>query len=352
MLAAEGLIELRPNRSPRIADIAVDSISELFEALAGIERLAAELAAERATERDLARLRTAPDPHGGSSSQRQARRATSPSTARSTASSSGWPRNTPLREAHETLISRAERARYLALGADRALEQFGRRACRYSGGTRSTRQRSGRTPARRPCFTGAPAPPCSKFSPPPSPTGRRRDHEAAAAQPQHQRRRHPADDGCRAARGLARHRAVPAPRPAACPISRRAPRRRSAGPSRSKCWPSGITRSMPRSSRPSAIPACSPRAETFDIPVVGMAEAAMLTACMAGRRFAIVTFAQARWALVRGMRPRDHGLWERCAGIRMLDTPFPGDLRGRHREGGCAGRRSRSARSSRTRPMS
>jgi DNA-binding GntR family transcriptional regulator len=28
-------------------------------------------------------------------------------------------RNTPLREAHETLISRAERARYLALGADR-----------------------------------------------------------------------------------------------------------------------------------------------------------------------------------------------------------------------------------------
>ncbi len=28
-------------------------------------------------------------------------------------------RNTPLREAHETLISRAERARYLALGADK-----------------------------------------------------------------------------------------------------------------------------------------------------------------------------------------------------------------------------------------
>lgn len=28
-------------------------------------------------------------------------------------------RNTPLREAHVTLISRAERARYLALGADR-----------------------------------------------------------------------------------------------------------------------------------------------------------------------------------------------------------------------------------------
>ena len=33
--------------------------------------------------------------------------------------------------------------------------------------------------------------------------------------------------------------------------------------------------------------------ELFDIPVVGLAEAAMLTACMLGRRFAIVTFARA-----------------------------------------------------------
>src|ERR1700755_3123842 len=33
--------------------------------------------------------------------------------------------------------------------------------------------------------------------------------------------------------------------------------------------------------------------ELFDIPVVGLAEAAMLTACMAGQRFSIVTFARA-----------------------------------------------------------
>ncbi len=33
--------------------------------------------------------------------------------------------------------------------------------------------------------------------------------------------------------------------------------------------------------------------ELFDIPVVGLAEAAMLTACMLGRRFSIVTFARA-----------------------------------------------------------
>ncbi|WP_167767690.1 aspartate/glutamate racemase family protein [Bradyrhizobium frederickii] len=61
--------------------------------------------------------------------------------------------------------------------------------------------------------------------------------------------------------------------------------------------------------------------ETFDIPMVGMAEAAMLTACMAGRRFAIVTFAQALGPWYEEC-VRDHGLRERCAGIRMLDTPF------------------------------
>ncbi|MGH6645242.1 MAG: GntR family transcriptional regulator, partial [Bradyrhizobium sp.] len=57
LLAAEGLVELRPNRSPRISEIETDRIIELFEALAGIERLAAELAAQRATERELQRLR-------------------------------------------------------------------------------------------------------------------------------------------------------------------------------------------------------------------------------------------------------------------------------------------------------
>jgi DNA-binding GntR family transcriptional regulator len=118
VLAAEGLIELRPNRSPRIADLAVDGISELFEALAGIERLAAELAAERATERDLARLRTLQtrmEGHhrNGKLDEYFAINGEIHNTIVRMA------RNTPLREAHVTLISRAERARYLALGADR-----------------------------------------------------------------------------------------------------------------------------------------------------------------------------------------------------------------------------------------
>ena len=61
--------------------------------------------------------------------------------------------------------------------------------------------------------------------------------------------------------------------------------------------------------------------ELLDIPVVGLAEAAMLTACMLGRHFAIVTFSTA-------LRPWyqetvDHvGLATRCCGVHCLDEPF------------------------------
>ncbi|HNW61999.1 MAG TPA: aspartate/glutamate racemase family protein [Piscinibacter sp.] len=58
--------------------------------------------------------------------------------------------------------------------------------------------------------------------------------------------------------------------------------------------------------------------ELFDLPVVGMAEAAMLTACMLGKRFAIVTFAQALGPWYEEC-VETHGLTGRLAGIRMLD---------------------------------
>jgi Asp/Glu/hydantoin racemase len=61
--------------------------------------------------------------------------------------------------------------------------------------------------------------------------------------------------------------------------------------------------------------------ELFDIPVVGMAEASMLTACMLGRRFAIVTFARALGPWYQECVEM-HGMMGRCAGIRMLDDPF------------------------------
>lgn len=61
--------------------------------------------------------------------------------------------------------------------------------------------------------------------------------------------------------------------------------------------------------------------ELFDIPVVGMAEAAMLTACMLGKRFAIVTFAQALGPWYAEC-VESHGLTGRLAGIRMLEGRF------------------------------
>ncbi|GAB2479391.1 aspartate/glutamate racemase family protein [Comamonas humi] len=61
--------------------------------------------------------------------------------------------------------------------------------------------------------------------------------------------------------------------------------------------------------------------ELFDIPVVGMAEAAMLTACMLGKRFAIVTFARSLGLWYQEC-VEAHGLTSRLAGIRMLDEQF------------------------------
>jgi allantoin racemase len=61
--------------------------------------------------------------------------------------------------------------------------------------------------------------------------------------------------------------------------------------------------------------------ELFDVPIVGLAEAAMLTACMLGRRFSIVTFTTAMGPWFRECVDV-HGLGGRCASIRMLDEPF------------------------------
>ena len=75
--------------------------------------------------------------------------------------------------------------------------------------------------------------------------------------------------------------------------------------------------------------------ELFDIPVVGMAEAAMLSACMLGRSFAIVTFSG-------GLVPWYNecldwnGLRGRCAGIFALQRRLQVDCRRAVGEGGGA----------------
>ncbi len=61
--------------------------------------------------------------------------------------------------------------------------------------------------------------------------------------------------------------------------------------------------------------------ELFDVPVVGMAEAPMLTACMLGRRFSIVTFATALGPWYKDCVEM-HGMSGRCASVRTLSGAF------------------------------
>ncbi len=61
--------------------------------------------------------------------------------------------------------------------------------------------------------------------------------------------------------------------------------------------------------------------ELFDFPVIGMSEAAMLTACMLGKRFGIVTFAASLEPWYREC-VESHGLANRLAGIRCATGSF------------------------------
>jgi allantoin racemase len=61
--------------------------------------------------------------------------------------------------------------------------------------------------------------------------------------------------------------------------------------------------------------------ELFAFPVVGLAEAAMLTACMMGQRFSIVTFSPTLAPWYHECVAM-HGLGARCAGIRALNEGF------------------------------
>jgi allantoin racemase len=61
--------------------------------------------------------------------------------------------------------------------------------------------------------------------------------------------------------------------------------------------------------------------ELFAFPIVGLAEAAMLTACMVGRKFAVVTFSSTLAPWYEECVAM-HGLEKRCAGIRALDEAF------------------------------
>ncbi|KRB60008.1 Asp/Glu/hydantoin racemase [Rhizobium sp. Root708] len=61
--------------------------------------------------------------------------------------------------------------------------------------------------------------------------------------------------------------------------------------------------------------------ELMSVPVIGLAEAAMLSACMLGQRFSIVSFARALGPWFRECVVM-HGLLNRLASIRLLDAKF------------------------------
>lgn len=61
--------------------------------------------------------------------------------------------------------------------------------------------------------------------------------------------------------------------------------------------------------------------ELFDVPIIGMAEAALLTACMLGRKFAIVTFSRTLVAWYEDAVSLA-GLDSRLAGIRVPSAKF------------------------------
>jgi len=56
VLAGEQLVELTPNRGARVAPLVLEEIKQVFEVIAGIEGLAAELTAQRITPEQLAQL--------------------------------------------------------------------------------------------------------------------------------------------------------------------------------------------------------------------------------------------------------------------------------------------------------
>jgi DNA-binding GntR family transcriptional regulator len=115
-LANEGLVELRLNRSAVVAPFRREELAELFEAVAGIERCAAELAAVRMGPRDLERLEALQEKiewHHGRGELRDYFE----TNQQIHSAIVDFARNGVLKATHEVLLARAERARFFALSA-------------------------------------------------------------------------------------------------------------------------------------------------------------------------------------------------------------------------------------------
>ena len=119
LLAAEGLVDLKANRGARVASLRAEETDGLFEAVAGIERIAAELAARRADARALRGLRALQDRierHHGRGELGDYF-ALNQRIHQEIVAAAG---NAALAAAHGSLLARAERARLFAVTASSA----------------------------------------------------------------------------------------------------------------------------------------------------------------------------------------------------------------------------------------
>jgi DNA-binding GntR family transcriptional regulator len=116
LLATEGLVDLLPGRGARVSDFSIDDIKQLFEAIAGIERNASELAAERMTDRDLEKLQRLHERmarHHAAGERPPYFKLNHEIHLAIVAASN----NAILQAIHASLMTRARRARYAALSA-------------------------------------------------------------------------------------------------------------------------------------------------------------------------------------------------------------------------------------------
>jgi len=116
LLATEGLVDLLPGRGARVREMSSEDILDLFETIAGIERHACELAAERMSERDLDKLQRAHKrmARHHAAGERQPYFKLNHEIHLAIVEAS---KNATLQAIHTSLMSRARRARYAALAS-------------------------------------------------------------------------------------------------------------------------------------------------------------------------------------------------------------------------------------------
>jgi DNA-binding GntR family transcriptional regulator len=117
LLASEGLAELLPGRGARVSALPLDSIGELFEVIAGLERHACELAAARMSDGDFAQIRRMHERMARhfEAGERRGYFKLNHEIHLALVAASG---NAILAGLHATLIARARRVRYAALASD------------------------------------------------------------------------------------------------------------------------------------------------------------------------------------------------------------------------------------------